>query len=619
MSPKDGSLDLTTKQNNKFTTNINHASRPPTTSNVPPTANASLPEKTDPDMLKKNSSAPSAVSPSTGKRTWREKLRLVANNITVEPILAAYIMPSVLSNLATQNLNLEKACRVNMNYGDVVCDALTRRQTANYTMEEETVQQMVARMAAWKTVIQSMFPCLLILFWGSWSDRHRRRKPCILIPVVGEFLGVVGLMLCVYFENAPMEAAALTEAIFPSLSGGWFTMLMGVFSYIADITTEEERTLRIGILNVCFSVGVPIGMAFSGVLLKQIGFYGVFSISAAFYVLAFVYGFFFLEEPVARPEKSEIPQKSLLADFFDKEHVVQTFRVAFQKGENQRRKRVILLMIVVMVIIGPLHGEMAVSYLFTRFRFNWSEVEFSFFSTYAMFTGLIGVIFCVGILSHKLNIDDALVGVLSSTSKILSSFVYAFATLPWHMYLGGLVEIFNGTAFIAMRSIATKLVSKDELGKVNSLFGVAEALMPMVFAPMYTTLYAATLKVLPGAFFLLGGALTTFSVVIFLWMYRFQLKQRRLKLARPDAEENACNAAKDPNGNINAIEALALASEAKGQLNGIISNVIHESLVEHTPPAANGIDNRGYVQDNPEKTTTTSATTTSTTASIKDS
>lgn len=44
--------------------------------------------------------------------------------------------------------------------------------------------------------------------------------------------------------------------------------LKGVFSYIADITTEEERTLRIGIVNLCFSLGVPIGMAFSGVLLK---------------------------------------------------------------------------------------------------------------------------------------------------------------------------------------------------------------------------------------------------------------------------------------------------------------------------------------------------------------
>lgn len=47
-------------------------------------------------------------------------------------------------------------------------------------------------------------------------------------------------------------------------------MLMGVFSYIADITTEEERTLRIGIVNLCFSLGVPIGMAFSGILLKYV-------------------------------------------------------------------------------------------------------------------------------------------------------------------------------------------------------------------------------------------------------------------------------------------------------------------------------------------------------------
>lgn len=65
-----------------------------------------------------------------------------------------------------------------------------------------------------------------------------------------------------------MEIAGITEALFPGLAGGWFTMLMGLFSYVADITTEDERTLRIGIVNLCFSLGVPIGMACSGILLK---------------------------------------------------------------------------------------------------------------------------------------------------------------------------------------------------------------------------------------------------------------------------------------------------------------------------------------------------------------
>lgn len=35
---------------------------------------------------------------------------------------------------------------------------------------------------------------------------------------------------------------------------------------------------------------------------------------------------------------------------------------------------------------------MSVFYLFTRYQFNWSEVQFSIFSTYNMLTGLIGML-----------------------------------------------------------------------------------------------------------------------------------------------------------------------------------------------------------------------------------
>ncbi|XP_070490268.1 lysosomal proton-coupled steroid conjugate and bile acid symporter SLC46A3-like [Chironomus tepperi] len=492
------------------------------------------------------------MSISTGKdekqKLWKEmnfkeKCKHIRNSITIEPMLACYIMPSVLAGLATQNLNLEKACRVNLNYSDEICDALSARQTANYTEEEREVQTLVAGMQGWKTVLQSLMPCLLILFWGSWSDRHGRRKPCMIIPIIGELASALGLILNTYFTNWPMEVAGVTEALFPGLAGGWFTMLMGVFSYIADITTEEERTLRIGIVNLCFSLGVPIGMAFSGILLKQIGFYGIFSISASFYVLALIYGIFFVEEPnmkINEKDKLKAKEKGLIADFFDKEHVIQTFRVAFKKGENQRRLRVTMILIVVMVVIGPMHGEMSVIYLFTRYKFNWSEVEFSFFSTYAMLTSLIGTLFSVGVFSHLLQIDDAIIGVLSSMSKIISSFVYAFASTTWQLYLAPIAEILNGTSFIAMRSIASKLVQSDELGKVNSLFGVGEALTPLLYAPMYTQVYRATIDVLPGAFFLLGGALTFPAVLIFLWMYKKHKEddRRRQLLNRPENFNN---------------------------------------------------------------------------------
>lgn len=45
-------------------------------------------------------------------------------------------------------------------------------------------------------------------------------------------------------------------------------MMVGIFSYMADITKEHERTVRIGIISLVYSVGVPFGMAFSGLLIK---------------------------------------------------------------------------------------------------------------------------------------------------------------------------------------------------------------------------------------------------------------------------------------------------------------------------------------------------------------
>lgn len=226
-----------------------------------------------------------------------QKAKLMISLITVEPILACFVMPSVLSALATQNLYLDKACRVNLGFEQHICDALTKRDTANYTFEEEAVQTLVASVAGWKTVLQSFLPCGILIFVGAYSDRIGQRKFCMLLPIVGEFLTSIGLIVNTYFfHQLPVEVAAVTEAIFPALTGGWFTMFIGVFSYIADVTTEEQRTLRIGIVNLFYSLGVPLGAALSGILVRKIGLYGVFSLSATIYVLSFFYGYYRIKE-----------------------------------------------------------------------------------------------------------------------------------------------------------------------------------------------------------------------------------------------------------------------------------------------------------------------------------
>ncbi|XP_032684200.1 solute carrier family 46 member 3-like [Odontomachus brunneus] len=477
--------------------------------------------------------------------TWksmsvRQKWSFLTSNITVEPMVACYVIPSVLSSLAVQNLILEKACRVNLAYPDEVCSALSARNTTGYEAEETAVQQLVARMQTWKTPLQSALPTILILFMGAWSDRTGLRKPCMLLPIIGEFFSSVTLICCTYwFYELPMEAVVL-EALWPALAGGWSTMFMGIFSYIADITSVESRTLRIGAANVFLSFGVPIGMALSGILYTKLGFYGVFSITSVCYILSFVYGLVVIKEPprvlAERARKKALPSKpkrisvcAFVMDFFSLRHIEETFRVAFKKGANNRQKRAIVLMVIVMVVIGPLYGEMAVLYLYMRYRYNWNEVKFSMFSTFGMVTNLIGTAVSVGIFSHILKIDDAIVGIMSCMSKILASFVYAFAVTDWMAYVAAIVEIVNGTSIIAMRSIASKLVPTDELGKVNSLFGVCESLMPLIYGPMYSAIYAATMNTFPGTFFIAGGCMTMPAVFAFLWLYTEHRKDRLLR------------------------------------------------------------------------------------------
>lgn len=321
-----------------------------------------------PEIPKEKPTLPTS-SGEVANTSFCQKAKWIFTNITVEPIMICYVLPSVMASLAVQNLSLEKACRVNLGLKEETCDAMSARNTSAYNItDEEAIQKLVATMSAYKNIIQSLLPSLLLMFLGSWSDRHCRRKPCIILPLFGEIVSCTGFILCTYFfYQLPMEFNVMSEAIPPALTGGWFCMFMGFFSYISGVTSVETRTLRIGAANMFSNVSISIGIALSGILYKKIGFYGVFSLAFALYTTGVIYGLIVVKEvpkivnnnieEVVESEKSKIKKKNFFVDFFDPAHVSETFKVAFKEGKRNRRKRICIIMILVMVIIGPLHGK----------------------------------------------------------------------------------------------------------------------------------------------------------------------------------------------------------------------------------------------------------------------
>lgn len=295
--------------------------------------------------------------------SWCVRISEIVKNLSVEPILFCYSWPSVMAAIAMQNLNLEKACRVNLKYDDVICDAMSVRNKTGYSEHnEQETQKIVASINGYKSIMQSILPILILLFLGSWSDRHTRRKPCMILPLVGEIGTTLGSLVSLYFfHQLPVEFNCFAEAIPQGLGGGWYTMCVGVFTYVTQISTEENRTLRIGAVSVLVTISLGLGSTMSGILFNKMGFYGVFLLSIAMYTIALIYIHFRIYDDFDEVTTERVTVREFLKDFFDMSHIKATIKVAFKEGPRNRKKRICAIMVLLMVTIAPIIGKSVIN------------------------------------------------------------------------------------------------------------------------------------------------------------------------------------------------------------------------------------------------------------------
>lgn len=198
---------------------------------------------------------------------FREMLRKILSFISVEPFVLCWFLPSCLLIVAMENLNLEKACRVNLGLSDEICENMINKTINNINCAEldeneedfdnplfnltrsvcnaETEsQQLLSIIFGLRSPIAAIFPLIIVLFAGGWSDKKKIRKPLVLFPIVGELLGSIVLLLsAIFMDTIPMEIPAFSERVTPSIFGGQTLMLMGIYSYLSQMTNEENRYL----------------------------------------------------------------------------------------------------------------------------------------------------------------------------------------------------------------------------------------------------------------------------------------------------------------------------------------------------------------------------------------
>src|SRR5882757_510118 len=140
------------------------------------------------------------------------------------------------------------------------------------------------------------FVCAPIL--GNLSDKYGRR-PVLLFSLLG--FGIDYLFLAM----APTYGWLFVGRVVSGITGASFTTAS---AYIADISTEENRTKNFGMIGAAFGLGFIIGPAIGGQL-SGLGLRAPFYAAAILCLLNWLYGYFVLPESLDKDHRRSFSWK----------------------------------------------------------------------------------------------------------------------------------------------------------------------------------------------------------------------------------------------------------------------------------------------------------------------
>lgn len=167
----------------------------------------------------------------------------------------------------------------------------------------ELVSDVSEKSANWHTgamlAIYSLMSFLLSPVWGGLSERIGRR-PVIMTGVLG--FSISFLLFAISGDNlAIMYASRILGGLF---SGA---VVSCIVAYVADITTEEERTKGMAVVGMSIGLGFTFGPGFGG-FLSEITLHTPFFAASALSFIVFVAAWFKLTESLSPEHRASMQQ-----------------------------------------------------------------------------------------------------------------------------------------------------------------------------------------------------------------------------------------------------------------------------------------------------------------------
>ena len=337
-------------------------------------------------------------------------------------------------------------------------------------------------------IMQFVFSPIL----GALSDQYGRRK-ILLISLFGFGLDY---LLAAW---APTIAWLFVGRLLAGVMGASFTTAS---AYIADVSTDENRSQNFGMLGAAFGLGFIIGPTLGGIL-GQIGPRVPFLVSAGLTFINWMYGYFILPESLDEEHRRPFEWKR-----------------ANPVGSLLQLKKyptVFGLVGSLILIYLAAHSVQSTWTFFNMHTFGWNE------QTVGYSLGFVGILVALvqAVLIRysipKLGQKKSLY--LGFAFYALGLLLFAFATKGWMMFLFSIPYCLGGIAGPALQGIITSQIPRNAQGELQgaltSLMSVTTIIGPPLMTGIFYYFTRDTAPIhLPGSAFLLGSIFIVLSTLM---------------------------------------------------------------------------------------------------------
>ncbi|XP_059089162.1 proton-coupled folate transporter-like [Tigriopus californicus] len=469
------------------------------------------------------------------------RLRHITRNITVEPVIVLYLISIGLNEVIRPNLLIQKACRQKLNFSEDLCNDLNND---NHTSELDEVQQEVSNYEGTLS-LAAFFPRVIYaLIAGAWSDRFGR-KFIIGMPVFGQVLLSLSLLLN-YAFLLEFPFGMLYLEFLNELCGSFVLYYLGIYSYISDVTSNKNRTTRLSFADGTDYISTMIGTSSSGPLFKFLGFYFVFGASATLSLCAVVYLACFVQEskPLGQAEKEtgemmvsqpesygaydatpsveNLPRtkKTYCQKLPFPSDFLASFKTILKPRAGHGRLMIWMLLFNFACYIFAYNGtEGSHRYLFATKKYGWDEQEFTVFLSIYRILYLVTLWLILPVLSRYFQLHDACVAIIACITGAVGMGFPALIEPSWAFFLGSFISSFSPAATIVVRSMASRCVEENEVGRVFAMISFISAISSSLITAAFQAIYSTTLNTFPETFLLVNAAffVATIPNNIFLW------------------------------------------------------------------------------------------------------